>query len=120
MADDSVLMNRELLLLCENKIPATRTWKEDLNLSHEPLRGSHNKPLVCASAEMQFSRLRRDLPRMLECLDWWAWYVRTQPLSGGESLTGEEMYRGMMVYAAFAAAAIARDEAHPAAAELLA
>lgn len=108
---DATLMGDELLLLAENTIPKTREWQTEIYLKRGALPASRNKFLVCNAAELLFSWLRNDRDRVREILGWWVWFATT-PLSAGEDLTPEEVYRALMAYSHLTAAAVALKVGH--------
>lgn len=113
MSGDAVRMNDELLELARGRVPRTAEWRTEVPSDYS-LRGSKNKPLVCATAEALHAYLTGDPARVLRMLDWWVGFCDL-PLSEGEELTPEEVYRAMMVYSAFLAGALARKVGHRAA-----
>lgn len=110
MSSDAVKMAEELLQLVSGKVPATAEWRTEVPTDYS-LRGSRNKPPVCATAEAFHAYLTGTPSRVLRMLDWWVGFCDL-PLSEGEELTPEEVYRSMMVYSAFAAGALARKVGH--------
>ena len=110
MSSDAVQMNQELLQLVRGKAPTTSEWRTEVPTDYS-FRGSRNKPLVCKTAEAFHGYLAGNPGMTLRALDWWVGFCRL-PLSAGEELTPEEVYRSMMVYAAFAAGALARKVGH--------
>jgi len=113
MSGDAVRMNEELLELVRGRVPRTAEWRTEIPNDYS-FRGSRNKPLVCATAEAFHAYLTGDPARVLRMLDWWVGFCDL-PLSEGEELTPEEVYRAMMVYSAFLAGALARKVGHRAA-----
>lgn len=110
---DATLMGDELLQLAKGTIPKTREWQTEIFLERGHLPASRNKFLCCNAAEAIFAWLRNDRARVREILDWWTWFATT-PLSAGEDLTGEEVYRALMAYGNLAAAAVAKRSGHDA------
>lgn len=108
---DATLMGDELLTLAKGTIPKTREWQTEIYLQRGALPASRNKFLCCNAAEAMFAWLRNDRARVREILDWWVWFATT-PLSAGEDLTGEEVYRALMAYSSLAAAAVAKRADH--------
>lgn len=110
MSSDALVMFSEMRQLVTGRIPDTRKWKGEI----PPPGGvgaSRNKPLVCATAEGYHAFLTARPARVLEMLGWWVWFCG-QPFTDGEELTPEEVYRAMMLYSAFGAAALARKVGH--------
>lgn len=108
---DATLMGDELLLLAKGVIPQTREWKTEIYLQRGALPASRNKFLACNACELIFAWLKNDRSRVREILDWWVWFATT-PLSCGEDLTPEEVYRALMAYSSLAAAAVAKLAKH--------
>lgn len=110
MSGDAVRMCDELLTLVRGRVPVTTEWRTEVPVDYS-FRGSRNKPLVCATAEAYHGFLTGNPARVTRMLDWWAGFCEL-PLSAGEELTPEEVYRSMMVYSAFAAGALAVKVGH--------
>lgn len=107
MADDAVRMWGEMLSLIRGKVPVTELWRREIPTGMS-LPGSWNKPLVCNTAEAFFGFIAHNESLIRQRLNWWVEFCRSKPLGGGEGLSPEEVYRGMPITAAFAAAALAR------------
>ena len=103
---DATKMGDELLQLAKGSIPQTREWKTEIHLERGALPASRNKFLCCNAAELLFAWLRNDRARVTEILDWWQWFATT-PLTAGEDLTPEEVYRSLQAYSSLTAAAVA-------------
>lgn len=101
----------ELLAFAEGLVPASDNWTTEIHLSRGNLPASRNKFLACNSCALVEAWRHGRKARVVEILDWWAWFS-VQPFTDGEDLTPEEAYRTLQAYAALVAAAIALITGH--------
>lgn len=109
----------ELHRLVQGHIPETREWKKEIYLGSGNKPASENKWWACNAAEARFAQLKKDPARVRQVLDFVAAWVQANPFTGVESLTPEEVYRGLMAFGAYTLAGLAFVTGHPGASALL-